>query len=76
MNSHAAIRGAPRARTRTWATIRIKSVDMLYLGAYTGVGVISDGHYFGWALLRMGVITGFYGTAGAIFFSYVHIVDY
>ena len=50
MNSHAAIRGAPRARTRTWATTRIKSVDMLYLGAYTGMGVISDGPYYG--LLR------------------------
>ena len=50
MNSHAAIRGAPRARTRTWATIRIQSVDMLYLGAFTGVGVISDGRYYG--LLR------------------------
>ena len=44
----------PRAFTRTWATTRVKRVDMLYLGAYT-----EGGHYFGWALLRMGVITGF-----------------
>ena len=36
----------PRAFTQMWATTRVKRVDMLYLGAYTG------GHYFGWALFQ------------------------
>ena len=36
----------PWAFTRTWATTRVKRVDMLYRGTYTG------GRYFGWALLR------------------------
>ena len=36
----------PWAFTRTWATTRVKRVDMLYLGTYT-----EGGRYFGRALL-------------------------
>ena len=38
----------PPALTRAWATIQVKHVDMLYLGAYT-----EGGRYFGRALLQV-----------------------
>ena len=43
----------PWAFTQTWATSRVRRVDMLYLGAYTAGG----------CLFRIGVISGFYGSA-------------